>query len=579
MKGRLVRVSLLLLLPLLLLFWVYPSGDSAFAQSRDGVGGKQPPPSKPFPHSDDDSSSDDSSDGQGPQGPQGPQGDPGPQGPQGDPGPMGPQGEPGTCPDCPPPGGGTGPFWGIAGNDNTNDTNFMGTVVGSNFDVIFRTDGRERMRILKADLANRFAAGDGLVEVKTNLSLADPISGYNGDLFMPLGTWNGFVSPGGGPAQGDLTLNQGDLFLLAEGVPGIANVQLSNGDILMPHGSWNGTAGTVGEGDLTLNKGNVNVDDGDVNIGMYDPAFIPALPGNLLIAQGQLLVGTENDPVVPPSTQAVIRVDAFGDFPGGGTEAHHVVLIKGHDDPDDPFDTADGLAIQLENFANNGTLSTNNNFISFFDSFSSPVGRVEGNGSGGVAYVTSGADFAEYMLKMDPTDTFEAGEIVGIYGGMVSRETLGADHILVITGAPGFLGNAPSPGQESMYARVAFLGQVPVLVRGGVNSGDFIAPSGLADGTAVAISPENVNLDDLPDFVGTAWSSAVGVEGVAGHVTVALGLRNLNWGAIIDNTKPLPVPIGMTARLRALERKVAQLEAAQQVNGDMGPNPDESPGL
>ena len=36
------------------------------------------------------------------------------------------------------------------------------------------------------------------------------------------------------------------------------------------------------------------------------------------------------------------------------------------------------------------------NYVTFFDS-SGAIAAIEGNGAGGVAYVTSGADFAEYL--------------------------------------------------------------------------------------------------------------------------------------------------------------------------------------
>ncbi len=109
--------------------------------------------------------------------------------------------------------------WEIEGNDNTNDDNFLGTRAGSNFDLVLRTDGLERMRMLKRNgkLSGDFSDIDGLVQITTNLRLFDPFNPtlYNGDLIMPLGRWHGFDGQAGGPDRGDLTLNQGDLRLLA----------------------------------------------------------------------------------------------------------------------------------------------------------------------------------------------------------------------------------------------------------------------------------------------------------------------------------------------------------------------------
>ena len=143
-------------------------------------------------------------------------------------------------------------------------------------------------------------------------------------------------------------------------------------------------------------------------------------------------------------------------------------------------------------------------------------------------------------------------EIVGIFAGKISRVTEGADHLLVVTRAPVVLGNAPQQQFEHLWETVAFLGQVPVLVVGEVNPGDYILPSGLEDGTGVAISPADLQFEDLPQIVGTAWSVSVN-----GYVNTALGFKAINWGQVIeDTTKPL---IDLRERVRQLELAVARL--------------------
>ena len=210
MKGRVVRgsLSLLLLLPLLLLVWTYPIGDSAVAQSAGDVRGKRPSP--PLIADDDD----DDDDGGGPGTPQG------------------------------------GPFWEIDGNDNIDLTlfdHFLGTVTGTNEDVVFKTNGLERMRIFKsAGPQDQFSDLDGLVEIKTNLSV-NPTPMFNGDLFMPFGIWHGRADGfSSDPPAGDLRLDRGSLFLDAGGFAP-ANVELSDGDVIMPHGRWRGmmTSATI----------------------------------------------------------------------------------------------------------------------------------------------------------------------------------------------------------------------------------------------------------------------------------------------------------------------------------------------
>ena len=54
---------------------------------------------------------------------------------------------------------------------------------------------------------------------------------------------------------------------------------------------------------------------------------------------------------------------------------------------------------------------------------------------------------------------------------------------------PGVLGNMPDDNELWKYEKVAFMGQVPTMVRGVVN-GDFIIPSGLHDGTGIGVSSE-----------------------------------------------------------------------------------------
>ena len=399
-----------------------------------------------------------------------------------------------------------------------------------------------------------FVTGDGTFQSDVIL-FPDP--GNRGDLLMPLGRWNGFRPPAGGPDQGDLTLDQGDLLLF-------------DGDLFMA------------EGTLTINQGDFLVDIGDVIIGLYDPLFNPVNPGDLLIANGQLRIGTANDPVVNHLPgQAVISVDGFGRFPKVGLEANHVVFIKSHDDPNDAFDTPDGIAIQLENSVT-GLTDKKNNFLTFYNGFGEPVGRIEGFDfppvGQGVSFVSGGADFAEYLEKIDPADTFQVGEIVGVSGGKVSRQIDGAEHILVITGAPVVLGNAPPPELEHLWERVAFLGQVPTLVLGDVNPGDYILPSGLEDGTGIAVAPEDLNPEDLPLIVGTAWTGVAGDPGGApGLVTVALGFKAINWGAIIDDKVPDQLVVDDLQReVDGLKQRVAQMEAMlAKITGT--PPPSHSP--
>ena len=458
--------------------------------------------------------------------------------------------------------------WEIDGNANLSATSFLGSIFGENKFVSFKTDGIERMRIFQRSgtFPGDFSDIDGVIRFYTNLHL-NPIPGYNGDFIMPLGRWHGFDGQAGGPNKGDLTLTHGDLRLLADLGP--SHVELTDGDLRMQYGTWNGTNNTPDQGNLSMTAGDLFVEDGAVGIGykgtpgqqfeLIDPDFY-----DTVFKRTHWRLGDLRDPVSPPSNHAALHIEAYGRYAGVGDEGHHVVFIKSYDNPADNFDTPDGISIQLEGvesvqFENPpGYVNPKNNFITFYNGFGEAMGAIEGFydiGAGdmhGVTYKSGSADFAEYLLKEDPADTFQRGEIVGVSGGKISRVTQGADHILVVTRAPAVLGNAPQPQFEHLWETVAFLGQVPVLVVGEVNPGDYILPSGLEDGSGVAISPQDLQIEDLPSIVGTAWSVSVN-----GYVNTALGFKAINWGQVIeDANKPVII---LTERIRQLELAMERL--------------------
>jgi hypothetical protein len=142
---------------------------------------------------------------------------------------------------------------------------------------------------------------------------------------------------------------------------------------------------------------------------------------------------------------------------------------------------------------------------------------------GGVVYGSKGADYAEYLPKMYPTEQFLKGEVVGVHNGKISKITENADQILAITSQPLVLGNMQEDGNEEDFEKVAFLGQIPVYVTGPVKLGDYIIPSGKNDGTAIAVSAEEVTAGMLSKVLGTAWSENAG-EGIT-LINTSIGLR------------------------------------------------------
>lgn len=140
----------------------------------------------------------------------------------------------------------------------------------------------------------------------------------------------------------------------------------------------------------------------------------------------------------------------------------------------------------------------------------------------GVTYGSKGADYAEYIERADHTDHIRWGEVVGVKGGKVSRDTEGAEQVLVVSRAPIVLGNLPT-GDAASFEKVAFMGQVPVLVRGVVHSGDYIVASGRNDGSAVAVRAEDLTTDHLRRLVGRAWEDSK--SSTVNFINTAIGIN------------------------------------------------------
>jgi hypothetical protein len=126
----------------------------------------------------------------------------------------------------------------------------------------------------------------------------------------------------------------------------------------------------------------------------------------------------------------------------------------------------------------------------------------------GVAYASNGADYAEWLPKLDPVEKFYPGDVVGVKGGFISRSVDGADHILVVSNLPLVLGNIPPVGKENDYEKVAFMGQVPVKVLGKVKAGDYIVATGNNTGFGMAIDSASMTTGAYQRLVGVAWSSS-----------------------------------------------------------------------
>ncbi|MDC7995104.1 hypothetical protein [Altibacter sp. HG106] len=171
----------------------------------------------------------------------------------------------------------------------------------------------------------------------------------------------------------------------------------------------------------------------------------------------------------------------------------------------------------------------------------------------GVVYGSKGADYAEWLEKENPEENFSIGEVVGVKGGKISRNTEDADHVMTISYNPIVLGNMPETGKEDAYEKVGFIGQVPALVAGKVVKGDYIVASGNNDGYAKAVSPDNIQLQDLKNIIGRAWSESNGNN--LSLINVSVGLKTNEWIVIFEQ---------QDAKLKAIEAKLEKLEIVSQ---------------
>lgn len=185
----------------------------------------------------------------------------------------------------------------------------------------------------------------------------------------------------------------------------------------------------------------------------------------------------------------------------------------------------------------------------------------------GVAYQSSSGDYAEWLERLDPSEVLEPGDIVGVFGGKVTKRTEGAQQVMVVSHAPIVLGNMPPEGEEHLYAKVAFMGQVPVKVAGRVKPGDYVIPSGLSDGHGVAVAPMFMTAEEYAKVVGRSWSESAGEPGAMADILVGLNQGDIADAVLMQQVLYEGLREEMAEKgsdVAALEAEVAQLRASVQ---------------
>jgi len=55
---------------------------------------------------------------------------------------------------------------------------------------------------------------------------------------------------------------------------------------------------------------------------------------------------------------------------------------------------------------------------------------------GGIALHSNASDYAEWLPRLTPTEQIQPGDIVGLYGGRITKRTQGASRVMVVSTGP-----------------------------------------------------------------------------------------------------------------------------------------------
>ena len=295
--------------------------------------------------------------------------------------------------------------------------------------------------------------------------------------------------------------------------------------------------------------------DQSLSIGTYNSANTSA-DGTLLAAgngasgsrSDALVLKKDGDLAIGPSDPEDLRLYVSKKRFGSGVynaPKRNMVLFENTSQEDD--------AVVMGLQAGPQDPGTGTNYISFYDRTGLSVGAIHGNGAGGVTYKTSGADFAEELPVAAGTPAPEAGDLVAVRGDEISLTVGGADHLMIVSGQAAMTGNV-KPDADGRRVPVAFVGQVPVHLRGTAEVGDLVVASGRDDGTARAVAPSDYRRAEHGPIAGQAWSVKSG-DGI-GTVTVAVGLGRS--GAVAEQMED------QRERIAALEAENEEIQAENE---------------
>ena len=247
--------------------------------------------------------------------------------------------------------------------------------------------------------------------------------------------------------------------------------------------------------------------------GTLDTLTTLAVSGTTTLAGTALTgftVSKSEDVVYTGITGISTATDTFVFEPGAGNTnpafrfKGHVLIDSNHYYKGSSFNLADNAyALKDSDPVYIGFSGANNSIVG---SLSGQNGGDMLNGIQGVKLESAGADYAEYLPHLNANESINKADVVGVFGGKISRNTAGADRVMVVSTMPIVLGNW-KPSDNVKASPVAFVGQVPVRVKGAVKTGDYIIATGLGDGMAIAKSAADMTADDIAKTVGQAWET------------------------------------------------------------------------
>ncbi len=173
----------------------------------------------------------------------------------------------------------------------------------------------------------------------------------------------------------------------------------------------------------------------------------------------------------------------------------------------------------------------------------------------GVEYSSGNGDYAEWLQRENSTERINAGDIVAVVGGRITKHLECAEQVMVVSHKPIVLGNVPDEKRFGIGNIIAFMGQVPVKVNGPVMSGDYIVGFQSTPGYGVAKHPNEMTIEDFKQAVGRSWDSDM--SNGPKLVNTVVGVHNGDYFKIL---KKFENKLSDSEnRLKNLENKVDQL--------------------